>query len=138
MAEHHILFTNYSDGQLYTLASQATADGAFVGWVRAKWSATEQDFFRELSASLRFPSYFGFNWNAADECLADLEWLRFSRLLLIFDDFPAMFGQEEGNGKQECLDLVMKRLRFADEYWTAQGVPFQALVNRLSPVPSRQ
>jgi hypothetical protein len=30
----------------------------------------------EVSAAMQFPYYFGANWAALDECLADLEWLR--------------------------------------------------------------
>ena len=33
------------------------------------------DFFRESSAALQFPYYFGFNGDAFDECINDLEWL---------------------------------------------------------------
>src|SRR5690242_7078030 len=29
---------------------------------------------RLLGQAFRFPSYFGMNWDAADECLADMSW----------------------------------------------------------------
>jgi len=33
---------------------------------------TEADLLRGLAQAMRFPSYFGMNWDAAEECLRDL------------------------------------------------------------------
>ena len=35
----------------------------------------DQDLLLEISASMKFPEYFGNNWDALDECLVDFEWL---------------------------------------------------------------
>jgi len=35
----------------------------------------ERDLLSSLAAELRFPSYYGVNWDALDECLRDLSWL---------------------------------------------------------------
>ncbi len=43
--------------------------------VRSAKSRTLGDLFDEIGAALQFPYYFGENWAALDECLADLDWL---------------------------------------------------------------
>lgn len=49
--------------------------GGIVRVVRGKKCATTQALFDECAAAWQFPYYFGENWNALDECLADLSWL---------------------------------------------------------------
>jgi hypothetical protein len=46
-----------------------------VRMIRGRHCATPQAVFREWSAALQFPYYFGHNWDAFDECITDLDWL---------------------------------------------------------------
>ena len=37
---------------------------------------TTHDLFIEFSKVLNFPTYFGFNWSAFEDCLFNLEWIK--------------------------------------------------------------
>jgi hypothetical protein len=63
---------NYEIGSTYALRL-----------VRGQKMHTLNDLFDEFAASFQFPCYFGENWSAFDECLADLEWLPASGYVLL-------------------------------------------------------
>jgi hypothetical protein len=50
------------------------APGSFVARLPGRLSR-KYDLLRALSTGLKFPSYFGYNWDALEECLNDLSWL---------------------------------------------------------------
>ena len=47
-----------------------------------------EGLFGELAESLRFPDYFGENWNALEECIRDLSWLPPGPVVLKHHDLP--------------------------------------------------
>ncbi len=48
-----------------------------------------RDLFRALFTELKFPKYFGQNWDALEECLCDLTWLDSpAGVVLLHDQLP--------------------------------------------------
>ena len=64
------------------------AEGALVVRIPAKARGKEK-LLSVLAAKLRFPSYFGHNWDALEECLRDLSWLGDRpRVVIVHEAFP--------------------------------------------------
>jgi RNAse (barnase) inhibitor barstar len=55
----------------------------------------KRDLLRALASGLKFPKYFGHNWDALEECLSDLSWLgQQSGIVLVHKYMPlADMGQ---------------------------------------------
>lgn len=113
---------------VYKIVYSESHSGAYVSYLRGKRCQTEDSFFKEISASFQFPDYYGENWDATDECLCDLEWLAFSKIIVVIDDFSCMFSGQEFI--QNILqNRVIKYFGIMIEYWKEQGVPVEVWLN---------
>ena len=96
----NIVICSLSNNEIYHKIYQEAHLGTYVSYIRGKRCVDEDTFFCEISASFQFPWYFGENWPALDECLCDLEWLRFDSIFLVIDDFSAIFSGDEALKKR--------------------------------------
>lgn len=55
---------------------QSCLPGFHIASIDGKRCKTKEALFEEFGSRLRFPEYFGRNWDALDECIRDLEWIR--------------------------------------------------------------
>jgi RNAse (barnase) inhibitor barstar len=63
----------------------------------------KQDLFRALARGLNFPGYFGNNWDALEECLCDLAWLKSpAGIVLVHKQLPL----EDAADRQTYLSIL--------------------------------
>jgi hypothetical protein len=67
-----------------------------------------------LFVALRFPDYFGGNWDALDECIRDLYWLPSGDVVLTHSDLPL-------SNDRPSLSTYLSILKDAVEKWSATG-----------------
>ncbi len=82
-------------------AARAEARGSgrrrVIRVVRGAKAETTAALFDEFAAALQFPPYFGENWPAFDECLADLEWLPAAEHVVVVADAARVLAREPGD-----------------------------------------
>ena len=66
----------------------------------------------ECARALDFPDYFGHNWDALEECLADLEWLPAKGYVLLITDARCVLPDDD-----EEYETFLEILRDAGEAW---------------------
>jgi len=84
---------------------------------------TEDGLFQEFAAALQFPYYFGNNWPALDECLADLEWLPAEGYILFLSEAPLILANS-GSSVEDLVEVLSQ----AADHWSVEthpGSPFQ-------------
>ena len=119
-----ITYTAIPNEQVYSRLCSEAQLGTYTSYIRGVRCKTEEEFFREISASFQFPWYFGENWAALDECICDLEWLKFRRILVLVNDFSKIF-----NGNKKLQELLIKYLAYAADYWESENISFEIVLN---------
>jgi RNAse (barnase) inhibitor barstar len=87
--------------------------------VRGTKSPDDKCFFDELSAALHFPYYFGHNWDAVGDCITDLNWLRGSSFLIVFDSAEYLLSQSERGFR-----ILLRVLADAHGVWHRETADF--------------
>jgi RNAse (barnase) inhibitor barstar len=89
-------------------------EGFLFKVIRGKKCRTATGLFAEVAEVLEFPDYFGHNWDALEECLADLEWLPAKGYVLVFTDSELILPDDE-----EEFATFLEVLNDAGETWAA-------------------
>ena len=102
--------------------------GFLLRTIEGKKCRSASPLFAEFARALSFPEYFGHNWDALEECLADFEWLPAKGYILLITDAHAVLPDDE-----EEYETLLEVLSDAGEAWskgqTADGrcAPFHVL-----------
>ncbi len=91
-----------------------TPNGFAMKTIRGAKCRTTAALFGEFARALSFPDYFGHNWDALEECLADLEWLPAKGYVLLITDAEQVLRQEE-----EEYATLLEVLSDAGEAWAS-------------------
>lgn len=92
-----------------------TIDGAAV--------SDKEAFLRATADGLRFPAYFGENWDAFEECLTDLSWMPAKANVLVLDRFDHFVS-----GNRSQWEIALDILRSAVEHWQSTDTPMYVLL----------
>jgi len=79
--------------------------------------AEKQVLLKNVAAALDFPDWFGENWDALEDCLADLSWRDAAGHVLVFEH--ATPGDE--------LGVLIDILRSSAQFWAGRGRSFFAV-----------
>jgi RNAse (barnase) inhibitor barstar len=90
-------------------------DGFLFKVGRGRKCRTTAGLFAELAEVLEFPDYFGHNWDALEECLADLEWLPAKGYVLVFTDAELILPDDEDE-----FATLLEVLNDAGEAWATE------------------
>ena len=105
-------------------------DGYQLRVIKGAKCRTTAGLMKEFARALDFPDYFGHNWDALEECLADLEWMPAKGYILLIVDAAQVLPDDEDE-----YETFLEILSDAGEAWgsgqagvgAGQVRPFHAL-----------
>lgn len=80
---------------------------------------TKSQFLGLLGRALSFPSWYGRNWDALEDCLTDLSWIAEAGLVIEIEGYST-YAQADPDGFAILLDIF----KTSAEYWRSEGRPF--------------
>jgi RNAse (barnase) inhibitor barstar len=89
-----------------------------------KIASSREALFAEIARTMRFPAYFGHNWDAVYDCLTDLRWLTADGYALVFDGFNILARNEP-----EQWQILLNLLCDACAFWQPLPRPMYALLH---------
>jgi hypothetical protein len=84
--------------------------------VSGKSCRTPRGVFRAFAAALKFPEYFGKNWDAFEECVNDLSWLGGAGFLVIVSDAEALLA-----GDDDAYETFVDIMTEAGQGWAKRS-----------------
>ncbi|MEU7067756.1 barstar family protein [Streptomyces sp. NPDC046161] len=87
----------------------------------------EVSAFQHFSEVLKFPEYFGWNWNAFYDCVRDLEWLSADNRILIINSAEAALNGDDVDVRKEFLRSLWRAGRVRSYTKRPEGVTLSQL-----------
>ncbi|MFE7585612.1 barstar family protein [Streptomyces gardneri] len=103
----------------------------YVAYMDGREMTDEVSTFQEFREALKFPEYFGWNWNAFYDCLRDLQWLSSDHHVLIIESVEHALSEDE-IARKELLASLWR----AGRRWSYVKRPEGVTLSRLSIVLS--
>ena len=131
-AHYQDLFANASragvhhlpHGAIDDLLQGAGAAGCLVLRVDLSKARNKHDMLEALGKGLRFPEWFGHNWDALTDCLLDMGWLPATGYVIILDHCDGIHGRAEDD-----FVTLMRIFQDVAQTWREDEVPFWCLVD---------
>jgi RNAse (barnase) inhibitor barstar len=107
-----------------TIAAQAERGGWRFFHLEGKHIASKAEFLQACAEAMRFPGYFGHNWDALEDSLRDLSWAPATRGYVVLYDGAGQFAAAQPTDFAVALDI----LRSAAASWRDTATPMIVLM----------
>jgi RNAse (barnase) inhibitor barstar len=106
-------------GPLDKLLAGAKAAGCLVLHIDLAAARNKEELLGAVAKGLRFPQWFGHNWDALSDSLLDMGWLPATGYVIILEHCDGIHGRAEAD-----FVVLMQVFQEAAETWREDGVPF--------------
>jgi hypothetical protein len=103
---------------LASLQGRLLEQGIIPATVDPAQISSEEELLSAVAEALRFPDYFGGNWDALDDCLRDMNWLPSAGCVLFVLGAQRLWSSHGPQAGQ-----LVESWLLAAEFWSQQSIP---------------
>jgi hypothetical protein len=107
----------YRADQSAAIEEAVGGSGIDLSRISLRDAQTKEALLERLAMAMAFPAWFGGNWDATEDCLADLSWRGNGPHVLLFAEARP----------SPDLRVLIDVLRSSAEFWQERGTPFFAV-----------
>jgi len=112
-----------------SLSSQLQEQGWTLFYINGQTITNKAEFLQECARAMHFPSYFGYNWDAFEECITDSSIVSINKSILLYDR-PDYFAQEHPSQWSIALHILQTTV----EYWKEKNAAMYVLLKTNNPI----
>ncbi len=112
-----------SNASVELLRSEAENAGWKIYFLDGKAIRDKKTFLEHIARAMKFPDYFGKNWDALQDCLTDLQGIEPKGYILVYQS-PTRFIKSSPGHWAVARDVFNSVI----EFWGGQGIPFYVLL----------
>lgn len=105
------------------LAAAKRAKFAFFH-IEGRNIARKEQLLNHVATALHFPSHFGDNWDALEDCLADMDWVDAPGYVIYYDHIDGLLAAHP-----DQFETFVEICRDAVGSWKADGTPMVFLLS---------
>jgi RNAse (barnase) inhibitor barstar len=110
------------------LQKSCTKHSLMLFHFKKKAIRTKAQFLDYCAKILDFPYYFGRNWDALEDCLKDMEWIKAKGFVILYEQFGE-FAENSPDEFDQALDIFKE----VSEYWRENEKMFIVLLHGRIP-----
>ena len=90
----------------YLQAENISEEAYYIGMLEGSECNTMKSFLKQIGKTFKFPSYYGKNLNALNDCLNDLEWINKPNYILIITHSNKFLIDESEENKHHIIKFL--------------------------------
>ncbi|OGA24439.1 MAG: hypothetical protein A3H34_03225 [Betaproteobacteria bacterium RIFCSPLOWO2_02_FULL_67_19] len=109
----------YRVARAWEILAAARVHGLCIARIARTGPGGKAALLHELAVALRFPAWYGGNWDALEDCLTDLSWVPAPGYLILIEGSGGLAHDE--------FAVLCDVLEASAQFWSARSKPFYAV-----------
>lgn len=132
MQDWKVIFSSYLNSGVYyvekssnarLIRKAASTNGLDHTFIDLKKSHDKNSFLKTVADALKFPSYFGMNWDALNDSLTDMSWKLAAGQVIVFTNFNSIFENMAAE-----VEIIRNIFDSSTQHWRQRKVQFYIVI----------